>query len=392
MVECVGLLRDLVALSVLDEVLEGDLAQWVVASSTCWNASTDCLSKLGVRIHELSRLVWHDPLPVEISANAMKDASAFSVSDARRVAFWSIVQQWLSDSSHIAIPKELSIDRLNWPTMKTHFRQWHDLHAKGGARASANDSARDGGSLDLQPAQKSLELVEECLDAVDQALQPAALGGSSIGDDVPGREPCIGNQEAYRKDLAPGEKSHGTKKDDELTIDYEPNDDDRVVEIRSSSDPKLVRSLDQQLSDCRVRQGSLALVVARTLHRDPTPHPEGQLAIWQRFFVEHLRANSESDELRGFVTSEGEIAMLLEDLDKPVAAAIVREALQEASAQHRKARGLGAEGSIPLIAGLSFVSGPARSFQIKQLIDAGWRCLEGAANQGSGSVKSLEVY
>lgn len=83
---------------------------------------------------------------------------------------------------------------------------------------------------------------------------------------------------------------------------------------------------------------------------------------------------------------------MIEDVERPVVMAIAREGLLEAGEAHRQACGLGAESATALVSGISFVSSPARSFKIQQLIDSAWRCLEGATDQGSGSVKSIEVY
>jgi hypothetical protein len=38
------------------------------------------------------------------------------------------------------------------------------------------------------------------------------------------------------------------------------------------------------------------------------------------------------------------------------------------------------------------VNAPSRSFQLDQLIEAAWRCRDGAAIQGANAVKTIEVY
>ena len=173
--------------------------------------------------------------------------------------------------------------------------------------------------------------------------------------------------------------------------DYLPIHDKRVVEIRSSDDPKLTSALDQQLSECRARQGSIALIVVRSLSNTGL-RPDGELTHWQKSFVESIRANTDGEELRGFITPTNEVAMMVEDVDRSELTTLTREAIQQAANTHGELPSLAANSTVHLIAGMSFVSEPTRSFRFQQLTDSAWRCLEGAASQGSGAVKSIEVF
>ena len=47
---------------------------------------------------------------------------------------------------------------------------------------------------------------------------------------------------------------------------------------------------------------------------------------------------------------------------------------------------------IGIVCGLACVETPSKRFKIEQLIEASWRCLSAAKNQGAGAVKSIEAY
>ncbi len=219
------------------------------------------------------------------------------------------------------------------------------------------------------------------LETVDQALQDELIGAGHT-------EPV-----GARRRSASSIQEDEAIKTDQIHAAPEYVEDHRVVEIRSSSDPNLVRALEHQLDECRSNQGSLALLVVRQIHRDAAKHrPKGCLELWQQSLVNHIRDNTEAGDIRGFMSPEDDLAMLVEDMDRPEVTAVVREAIQKASVAHQDFNELAAESTIPLIAGIAFVASPARSFHLKQLIDAAWKCLDAAGNQGAGSVKSIECY
>lgn len=140
--------------------------------------------------------------------------------------------------------------------------------------------------------ERASQLLEECSRVVDEAL--------GLLDES---ESLIAIVPSVEKNLDPASsKSNSKSASASEQIAFESNLDQSVVEIRSSSDPKLVRTLDQQLSDCRARQGSIALIVAKTLHHELGYQPEGKLAVWQRAFIDYLREQAETEELRGFVS------------------------------------------------------------------------------------------
>lgn len=114
--------------------------------------------------------------------------------------------------------------------------------------------------------------------------------------------------------------------------------------------------------------------------------------IWQTRFMELAREASETDQLRCFQTRENELAIIIEDLDRPEVAAIARECLDNASIVHRDSNQLATKTELSLAVGISYVALPARSFSVEQLMDSAWRCLSAAEKQGSGSIKTIEVF
>lgn len=388
LVESISLLREYLLVQVLDEVLEGELFQWLDSHPTGWNGSGSLLQPLGIALSSLAQHSFSPRTSAQQSPTASGTMDHHALSDQRRTALWQLVDPLLNDKHSITIPKELNIEKLSWQRIKTHFHDWLKLFS---------------GKIIEQESKLDLNLLETQAEGI-LAKAEKQLAEAFAESSIHAINPMQHNEDAFATQDSNDNSSHthastlasaaSKKQNAEPSISplFIPIEDECVIEIRSSDDPKLIRSLDQQLSDCRARQGSIALVIARTIHPTTQPQPEGQLALWQQAFVEHLRENAESEHLRGFITSQGEVAMMLEDLDKPVVAAIVREGLTQAAQVQREASGLGVESVLPLIAGISCVSSPARSFQIQQLVAAGWRCLDGAASQGAGAVKSIEVY
>ncbi len=359
LVESISLLREYLLVQVLDEVLEGELFQWLDSHPTGWNGSGSMLQPLGIALSSLAQHSFAPKTSAKQSPSASGTMDHHALSDQRRTALWQLVDPLLNDKHSITIPKELNIEKLSWQRIKTHFHDWLKLFS---GKIVEQESKLDLSLLESQAegilAKAEQQLAQAFAETTFQSATPLTHSEDTFESQESNHDSSHDRTSAAAP--APSKKQNSESSISPLFI---PIEDECLIEIRSSDDPKLIRSLDQQLSDCRARQGSIALVIARTIHPTTQPQPEGQLALWQQAFVEHLRENAESEHLRGFLTTQGEVAMMLEDLDKPVVAAIVREGLTQAAQVQREASGLGVESVLPLIAGVSYVSSPAAPFK-----------------------------
>jgi hypothetical protein len=91
------------------------------------------------------------------------------------------------------------------------------------------------------------------------------------------------------------------------------------------------------------------------------------------------------------VTDAGELALIFYDVDRSDISHWLRESFSQLRSGNSNST-IHSEASELLIAGVAMVSAPSRSFQLEQLIDAAWRCRDGAAIQGANAVKTIEVY
>jgi hypothetical protein len=168
-----------------------------------------------------------------------------------------------------------------------------------------------------------------------------------------------------------------------------------IVEIRNSSDPQLSETLDIHLERCREEHRSMAFAVMKVHKHFEFPSSPTELARlpdWQERMIEHLNAASDGRITRGFVNDSAELTLIIDDLDRSEITYILREALEIASQPDDSDIPMIERPRVPIVAGVAWVSSPSKRFQIEQLTQSAWRCLEAAQLQGAGTVKSLEVY
>jgi hypothetical protein len=167
----------------------------------------------------------------------------------------------------------------------------------------------------------------------------------------------------------------------------------RCIGIRTSSDKRMEDQLDRRLDDVRVEQGVMTLVTVRYVG-DPALR-SGQrnpLSPWQTAWLEGMDLAIEGAEPTGFLDQTGDLALVYQDLGRSELAQCVRDVLSQVQANLARDGLLADEEPVPLIVGIATVDCPAKSFRMKQLFDAATRCLENAATQGPGTIKSIEVY
>ncbi|MDZ4852160.1 MAG: hypothetical protein SGI77_22965 [Pirellulaceae bacterium] len=167
------------------------------------------------------------------------------------------------------------------------------------------------------------------------------------------------------------------------------------VEIRSSNDPKLAETLDTQLQRCRERHSSMSLVVVKILVQPGLDQPtsnDDRLMSWQSIVIERLREATDGSTTRGFICAAGELALIVDDMDRGEVTGVLREVLEAASEPQEVVSKMIEVPKIPLVCGVACVTSPSKKFKIDQLTAAAWRCLDAAKSQGPGAVKSLEVF
>ena len=104
-----------------------------------------------------------------------------------------------------------------------------------------------------------------------------------------------------------------------------------------------------------------------------------------------MDTHGEASNVRGFVSDDGELSLVFQDVEKAELAQWIRESFAKFNNGSADST-LATTVAQPLVAGVAMVNAPSRSFKIDQLIQAAWRCLEGASTQGAGAVKTIEVY
>ena len=167
------------------------------------------------------------------------------------------------------------------------------------------------------------------------------------------------------------------------------------VEIRSSNDPQLSETLDSHLQRCRSEHGCMALVVVQLIAPDDpksNASNSNRLPDWQRVVIEELRKATDGSASRGFICQAGELALIIDGLERNEVTAVLREVLKVACQPSQVVSKMIETPDLPLVCGVACVNSPSKGFKLDQLTNSAWRCLEAAKTQGAGAVKSIEVF
>ena len=264
---------------------------------------------------------------------------------------WEIACQLIRGDSQIHIPKSITLGVVSWEKILQH---WNSLKQ---ALASS--------------AQCSLTSSSEILGPVEGTCSDDALA-----EKIKAVKTQVDSNNPETKEKAR-----------ELTTSSVPvSKDRRLVEIRSSSDLQLKKMLEQLLQRCREEQSVLTIAVVSRLGGE-----QEKADNWFSSMIDQIIKESEAEDLKGFVTDAGELALMFYDVDKSDVAYWLRESFS-ALRSGKSSNSIHSEASEQLIAGIAMVNAPSRSFQLDQLIEAAWRCRDGAAIQGANAVKTIEVY
>lgn len=270
----------------------------------------------------------------------VKPAQSTSSIDAQLTALWNLASQLRNQTSHIHIPPNLAIAKVSWHRVRENWNKIQSL-----------------------------------------------LATFTLGSQAPiGIEPST----IQENQLASGKGKASSVESPTLPTSAEIQD---FIEIRSSNDPCLSDSLNIQLETCRATGSSLSLAVFR-LNRSASGSSSSQrgLKTWQRDLLDQARIQLVTSFVRGFLTDDDEIVIVIEEYDRAEATAALREVINAVEALYQPKTGMVETEKLGIVCGFACVESPSRSFRFEQLTSAAWRCLAAARNQGPGTVKSIEVF
>jgi hypothetical protein len=253
--------------------------------------------------------------------------SAFQSQNKRAAGWWSLACQISDQNQKIRVPSELAVGLVDWNRLLDH---WHRLEV--------------------------------------------ALAGGLAFDKREGLD---------HKEPSQLKENAAIRKVTKL-------DDRRFVEIRSVNDPELSSNLEKLLTQARSNQTELTLLVVKCLEAKQQA-PSTAIQTWQSKFIHCIDAFGSTANARGFVSDEGDLSLVYEDVQRSEVAHWIRESFSKLKETDQDAQ-LAVASAVPLVAGVASVIAPSRSFKIEQLIQSALRCLDGASKQGAGAVKTIEVY
>ncbi len=334
-----SLIRTACMLAELDRLILGhELGEWLMESSRSNSDPLEAIAKaFRIALPKMADAFWNEiagtsKSTLEISKSQL---SAAKLSVEKHRAWWSLAGQLSNHRAQITVPAELSVGVIAWDKLLDHW----------------------------QRVSQTLSGESECKTTKKSSCGP------------------VGNSFSNRKDnfTATGEIQK-----------YKIANDNRFVEIRSARDPQLSSNLDQLLQQCRNDQGTLALIVVKKLKSSSSSVPVA-LQNWQSPFIEYMDSHGEATNVRGFVSDDGELTLVFHDVERAELAQWTRDSFARFNNADAESL-LVTHAAQPLVAGVAVVNTPSKSFKIDQLIQAAWRCLEGATTQGAGAVKTIEVY
>jgi len=303
----------------------------------------------------------------ESKSSLTGNAISTPLTSKQRDGYWTIASQWIQQREAISIPADLAVGAVSWARLRKH---WNELYE---CIFSLNNTFK---KINPEPM------------ALATGLDSATFGFVVPEKDNDNLVTDTGSV------LGLGTAKATISLDHTTSIDSHPD----IIEIRSSNDPELARNLDVHLQRCRERSGSLALVVVRCKVDQNTDSARGKellkgtLTSWQLDMIATLQSSLEHRKMYGFHTTDGEIALIMEDVDRSEVTALVRQVIeQEAVVDDEETRLLDQAG-LPLYSGIACVNAPSKSFRLTQLTESAWRCLDASMRQPPGAVKSIEVY
>ncbi len=329
---------------------DNELAKWLVESSRLTHDPFESIAQsFRIALPNMANVFWREVAAKssEIEKSSTRFSAMTILTAEKHSAWWMLAGQLCSQRAQITIPAALSVGVIAWEKLLEHWQRVLRSLAQEVGLDNSNCSATER-VCSSSSAEKSVgSPVEKSLDSHDLATT----------------------------------KSNAKSK---------LNKDHRFVEIRSSRDPQLSSNLDQLLQQIRNEQGTLSLIVVKKLGANVSASSIA-MQNWQSAFIEYMDTHGEATNVRGFISDDGELTLVFQDVDRTELTQWIRESFAKFNDTSVDST-LATASAQPLVAGVAMVNAPSRSFKIDQLIQAAWRCLEGASTQGAGTVKTIEVY
>jgi len=331
--DTLSLFRSAIAVAELNRLLESsDLTEWFSTKSNQDDPFPLIENTFNLSTNRLAKRFWHSTFQsrnegVAISKRVIEALAIDTSKDKRAAGWWSLACQISDQNKKIRVPAEVAVGLVDWNRLLDH---WHRL-----------------------------ELV---------------LSGCSTSSDRDGLP-----QKDLQTTTVTSAKPKATKLDDR-----------RFVEIRSVNDPELSSNLEKMLTQARSNQSELSFLVVKCLESQQPTSPSA-IQGWQSKFIHCIDKFGLAANARGFVSDEGDLSLVYEDVERSEVARWIRESFAKLQETNPEAK-LAVASAIPLVAGVASVIAPSRSFKIEQLIESAVRCLDGATKQGAGAIKTIEVY
>jgi hypothetical protein len=348
--ETFSLIRTTCMIAELDRLTTGaEFTEWLQEDCRSHCDPFESIPKaFRIDLSRMSKIFWTSvrARPVGTNGDAPKITDPTTLAREKHRAWWSLAGQLISQRAQITVPAELAIGVIAWKKLSDH---WLIV-----SKTLAGNSAA----------------IATCVGAIGSDSEETLVDTTT-------------NEKAASADQS-SSKVLLVKDNQKCHIE----NDNRFVEIRSARDPQLKSSLDHLLQQCRHESGTLSLIVVKKL---ASGADSTSLQNWQATFIRYMDTHGEASNVRGFVSDEGELSLVFQDVEKTELAQWIRDSFAKFNSSNTNST-LATSVAQPLVAGVATVNAPSRSFKIDQLIQAAWRCLEGASTQGAGAVKTIEVY
>lgn len=326
-------------------------------------------------------------------SNETRKHSETSWSDPRLL--WQIAGELAVKKAEIVLPRQWVDVAIPWTSISDH---WQTLTHRLTHSTIAGETDEGKG----EPLVLGIEdeIVTEMID--DILAMKSDVAGSSVDTPChPG--PSDARWSSHIEEVADEEIESAEEfpETDSIKNSIEPSIPKiAIVAISSRTDTMFVNIMRRQVATARNSDHSVCLIAlcvesddVADRERIGAPRSNG-LLVWQDRLVNWLAEHPQIHEPFAFITAEGQLVVALQDIERTVATNVIREGLVTALAgRSLKDQSPLAQVSIPAryFAGIGSAY-PNAGFAAEQLIDATWRCLSAATNQGKATIKSIEVF
>lgn len=330
---------------------------------------------------------------------------------------WQITAELMAKKAELVLPRQWADVAVPWTSISEHWNVLtHRLsHSSAGddvedcpLEYNADDEIVSEMIDDLLAMQSDVAevSVEECHSDADHTSANGRAHGSHGASNAGSHAGSHGGSRGQAMGT-PRMDTNDSETDSEAEVEYPETDclepsvsKIAIVEISSNADSMFVNIMRRQIATARNQDNSVCLAAICVESEDVADRDRiaaknsNGLLIWQDKLVNWLAEHPQVHEPFAFVTSNGQLVFSMQDIDRTAATNVIRDGLITVLTGKR----------IEDNGGLNRVAIPARyfggigsacpnaGFAAETLIDAAWRCLSAAQNQGKATIKSIEVF